>query len=784
MKSKNYILLIFLMVSYFIQIGFSQDNNNRKGPTSSADRMKAWDQHVKLKNESIFKDLKWRAVGPKQQGGRIEAVAAPPGNHGTIYVGPGSGNIWKTENNGLTWKPVFENESTFTIGDIAISSSDPDITWVGTGETQPRHSGYSYAGTGAFKSTNAGKTWQNMGLHDTHHIGKVVIDPRNPDVVYVAAIGHFWSLNEERGVFKTEDGGKSWEKVLYISDKTGAVDLVMDPSDNRILYAAAWQLKKGPESGIYKTEDAGQTWEKLGSGLPTGILGRIGLDVSATNPSVVYAFVDNWAPGSQQRELVGGEVYRSNDKGNTWIKANADDLYSVFSIYGWKFCDIRISPDNEDEIYILGNRGFHSVDGGKTYQQIGEKIIRYHPTRGEGLHLDHHELWIDPLNPDRLILGNDGGLFISYDRGQTWLHINNLPIGEFYFVAVDMDDPYNIYGGTQDNASLYGPGNIVLQDATDDPWSHVYLDQWTGGDAFVTLRDLTNKNIIYYEHQHGDIRRMDMSGDSILSGGRFSQSIRPRAPRGQERWNFGWYTYFMISHYDPHTIYAGGNKLLKSLNRGDDWFAVSPDLADPGGDQWDAVPLGTITMISESPLKQGLLYVGTEGGRIYLTQDDGKNWSKIDKNLPDKWTSRVIASQHEIGTVYVSFTGFREDDFEKYLFMSTDFGQNWRFITGNLPSESINVVREDHRDKNILYVGTDLGVYTSLDRGNTWHSLCNNLPTTPVHDMVIHPRENELIIGTHGRSVFVLSIESIKNKLDQIPQNPFFVGVNLYKSHK
>ncbi len=680
--------------------------------------MKSWDHHLKLKNESPFKDLNWRPVGPKQQGGRIEAVAVPPGNHGTIYVGPGSGNIWKTTNNGLTWQPIFENESTFTIGDIAISQSNPDILWVGTGETQPRHSGYSYAGTGVFKSTNAGETWQNMGLHDTHHIGKVVINPQNPDIVYVAAIGHFWSLNQERGVFKTTDGGNTWEKVLYISDKTGAVDIVMDPSDSQILYAAAWQLKHGPESGIYKTDNAGSTWTKLATGLPTGPQGRIGLDVSPTNPNVVYAFIDNWEPSTQQRNITGGQVYRSDNKGQSWYLANREDLYSVFTEYGWKFCDIRISPDNENEIYIMSNRGFHSTDGGKTYQRIGEKIIRYHPTRGKVLHLDHHEFWIDPQNPDRIILGNDGGLFMSYDRAQTWLHINNLPIGEFYYVAADTDDPYNIYGGTQDNASLYGPATTI-QDATDDPWSHVYLDRWTGGDGFTTLRDPTNKNIIYYEHQHGDMRRMDISGDSILSGGPFSQSIRARAPRGQERWNFGWYNYFIISHYDPHTLYAGANKLLKSTNRGDDWIAVSPNLADQGWGQWDPVPFGTITMISESPLKQGMLYVGTEGGSIHLTRDDGQNWTKIDQNLPSKWTSRVIASQHEIGTVYASFTGFRQDDFEKYLYMSTDFGANWKSISANLPSESINVIREDPRDQNILYVGTDLGVYTSLDRGRT-----------------------------------------------------------------
>lgn len=761
-KDSNYSTFYLVFILCFTSVVFLNHNAiSQTVPTSPEVRLKSWEHHVKLENESIFKDLKWRAVGPQQQGGRIEAIAVHPGDHKTIYVGPGSGNIWKTENNGLTWTPIFENESTFTIGDIAVSVSNPDIIWVGTGETQPRHSGYSYAGTGVFKSTDAGDTWQNMGLHDTHHIGKVIIHPTDPKIVYVAAIGHFWSNNEERGVFKTTDGGNTWKKVLYISDQTGVVELIMDPSDSRILCAAAWQLISGDESGIYKTIDAGETWKKLLNGLPGGKLGRIGLDVSTKDPDIVYAFIDNHAPGIDNREITGGEVYRSDNKGENWKRANKEDLYSVFSVYGWKFCDIRISPDNENEIYILGNRGFHSTDGGKTYDRIGERIIRMYDTEGIIMHLDHHELWIDPDDPERIILGNDGGLFMSYDRAQSWLHINNLPIGEFYAVSVDVDSPYTIYGGTQDNASLYGPSTHNMKDAVTDPWENVYLDRWTGGDGFTTLKDPTEENIVYYEHQHGSMYRMDITG-SVLSGGPSSTSIRPRAKRGEPRWRFGWYTHFIISQHNPLTLYTGGNMLLKSLNRGDDWFAVSPDLADPGTGERGVIPFGTITMISESSFKPGLIYVGTEGGSIYLTQNDGADWEKVNAGLLEKWVSRVIASQHDIGTVYASFTGFREDDFEKYLYMSTDYGTTWKSISGNLPSESINVIKEDPKNSAILYVGTDLGVYVTLDKGKNWISLCNNLPTTPVHDLVVHPRENDLIIGTHGRSVFVMGIERIK----------------------
>jgi photosystem II stability/assembly factor-like uncharacterized protein len=746
-------------------------------PTSAAERMASWRRHVEMRDASVFRNLEWRAVGPQQAGARVEAIAVPPGNHGTIYVGVGSGNLWKTTNNGITWAPIFDKESTFSIGDVAVAEADPSIVWVGTGETQPRHSGYSYAGTGVFKSVDAGATWRNMGLHDTHHIGKVLIDPRDPDTVYVAALGHFWTRNEERGVFKTTDGGTTWEKVLYIDDGTGVVDLVMDPSDSSVLIAAAWQAVSGeatvsgPESGLYKSTNGGATWRKLTGGLPPGPLGRAGLDFAPSSPSVVYAYVDNWAPytgeqeeGRRPREIIGGEVYRSDDKGDTWRKVNEDDLYPVFGIYGWKFCDVRVSPENEDEIFILGNRAFHSTDGGRTYERIGETIMRLHDTRGEIMHLDHHEIWIDPLNPDRVLLGNDGGLFISYDRGRTWLHVNNIPAAEVYAVTTDMAEPYNIFIGTQDNAALYGPSDVAIGDMPTDPWENVYLDMWTGGDSFVTLRDPTHDNIVYYTHQHGDMLRMDLDGESVYSGRESTERIAPEAPEGESEWRRSWYMPFLISHHNPLTLYAGANVVLKSLNRGDDWFAISPDLADEGGGERAVVPFGTITMIAESPLKPGLLYAGTEGGSIYLTRNDGAEWTRVNAGLPAKWVSRVIASQHELGTVYAAFTGFREDDFEAYLYASPDFGSTWTSIRGNLPSESINVIREDPTDAEILYVGTDLGVYVSLDAGESWQSLCTNLPTTPVHDLVVHPRDSELVIGTHGRSVWVLDVGPIRSQ--------------------
>lgn len=754
--------------------------------TDWSSRSGSWQQHVRMEQESPFRDLQWRAIGPQQAGARVEAIAVPPGNHGTIYVGVGSGNLWKTTNNGVTWTPIFEHESTFTIGDVAVSASDPNIVWVGTGETQPRHSGYSFAGTGVFKSLDAGQTWEHMGLPETHHIGKILIDPNDPDVVHVAAIGHFWSPNGERGIFRTTDGGETWEHTLFVSEHTGAVEMAMDPGNSDIFYAATWQAvagtadEGGPESRIYKSTDRGESWSMLENGLPGGSLGRIGLDVSPSNPSVVYAFVDNRNPYERppaaarggggggrggrgnNREIIGGEIYRSDDKGESWFKANVDDTYPFFGIYGWKFTDIRVSPENEDEIFALGNRAYHSVDGGKTFQQIGETIIRMHDTRGLVMHLDHHEIWIDPLNPDRVLLGNDGGLYESHDRGLTWLHINNIPAAEFYSVSVDLDVPYNVIGGTQDNAALYGPSDADATDHTDDPWENVYLDRWTGGDSFDTLRDPTDPDVVYYEHQHGAMLRMNITGSDVQSGGDSAESIRARAPEGEPEWRFSWYTPIIISHHDPRTLLIGANYVLRSRNRGDDWETMSPDLSDEGGGMRAVVPFGTITMLSESRLLPGVLYAGTEGGKIWLTTDDGENWQRVSDNLPQKWVSRVVASEHDLQRVYAAFTGYREDDFSAYLFVSDDFGASWASISDGLPAESINVVAEDPTHEDILYVGTDLGVYVSLDRGRTWSSLSATLPTTPVHDIEVHPRDPEIIIGTHGRSVWVLNVDEVR----------------------
>ncbi len=743
--------------------------------TDPGTRMQAWARHQQMERESPSVDLEWRAVGPRMQGGRIESIDVAAGRPATIYVGVGSGNLWKTSNNGTTWTPIFEKESTFTIGDVAVAPSNPDIVWVGTGEVLMARS--SYAGTGVFKSTDAGKTWTNMGLQDSHHIAQVVIHPQDPDTVWVAAIGHLYTENEERGVFRTTNGGDSWERVLYVDDRTGAIELVMDPSDPDTLYAAMWERSReawghttnGPGSGVYKSTDGGRNWQQLGDGLANGAglpvgerIGRIGLAVARSNPNVVYALVDNYAPapappadtgrgGRGRPRRIGGEVYRSDDKGNSWRKMNEEPVAS-----GYDFCLIQVSPNDENTIYLPNNRFLASEDGGRTYRQIEGTLVHLLPHGSRVLHLDQHELWINPDDGDHMLLGNDGGIHLSYDRGASWLHLNNLPIGEFYAVAVDMDEPYNIYGGTQDDAALFGASDQVMEDDLGDRWTHVYLDRWGGGDSYFTYRDPLDPDLIYYEHQMGDLRRKRMStGENV--------TIQPQAAEGEEPLRNNWMTPFFISHHNPLTLYYGANVLFKSLDRGDTWTPISADLTSRPGQQGN-VPWGTLTSVAESPLLPGLLYAGADDGHIHVTHNDGDTWTRVDEGLPARWVTRLAASQHDVATVYVSLTGYRYDDFEKYLYVSTDSGANWEPLSSDLPAEPINVIAEDPENPDILYVGTDTGVYASLDRGASWHALCANLPTTPVYDLLVHPRDGELVIGTHGRSIFVADVTAIRQR--------------------
>ncbi|MGI9467053.1 MAG: WD40/YVTN/BNR-like repeat-containing protein [Rubripirellula sp.] len=715
--------------------------------TDPATRMKAWDQHVKLRQESIFKDVPWMPVGPRIQGGKIESIWSVKQRKSTLYAGAGSGNLWKSVNNGTTWKPVFENESTFSVSVVTVSDKDPNLVWVGTGE--PHMARSSYAGTGVFKSIDGAKTWTHMGLTDTHHIGRVLIDPKDSNVVYVAALGHQYSYNQQRGVFKTIDGGETWKNVLFISEMVGVVDVAIDPSDNQTLYAVAWERDRkawnnvvaGPGSGIYKSTDAGETWKLMTKGLPTGEkVGRMGIAVAPSNPNVLYIICDHRG--------VGGEVYRSDDKGESWRKTHEGNVKTGI---GYDFCLIRVLPDNADEIFICGFNLLYSSDAGKTHAIISERTVPMlsYKARRATPHCDNHDMFIDPDDPDRVMLGTDGGLYLSHDRAKTWLHINTLPIAEFYDISVDASEPYRIWGGTQDNGVLGGEAKPMTLGLEHWQWDH-------GGDNYVTLIDPNNLDTMYLEGMFGSMARKDLKTGK-------SRGIRPGPAPDGAKLRFNWMTPFILSHYDSKTLYAGANLLFKSHDRGDNWKCISPDLSsNPGPERQGNVPFGTITDISESPLKKGLLYAGTDDGQLHVTQNDGGTWANINQGLPNRWVSRVVASKYDEATVFVSLTGYRKDDFESYLFMSTDFGKTWNSIVSNLPAESINVIREDPTDKDILYVGTELGAYCSIDKGNTWHSLCSTLPTCAVHDLEVHAGTGDLVAGTHGRSVFVLPAKEIQ----------------------
>lgn len=751
-------------------------------------RLKWYAEHVAMKERSLFKDLKWRWIGPEIMSGRITDVAVPKGIKYTIYAASASGGVWKTVNEGTTWEPIFEHAASTSIGDIAVAPSNPDIVWVGTGEANIFRS--SMAGTGVYKSIDAGKTWQHMGLAGTHTISRIVIHPEDPNIVYVAASGHEWTDNKERGVYKTINGGKTWNKILYINEKIGAADLVRDPSDSNILYASMWNRirrrwsdpRPGPGDGIFKTTDGGKTWKHLTNGLPPlEFTGRIGLDVARTNPNVVYAFVDNHEIARKPKEgeldgygrplvrtVKGAEVYRSDDKGVTWSKVSPSnkEMREFYSTYGWVFGQIRVDPNDENTIYIMGLRIGKSTDGGKTYQ-----IIRY-----RGLHGDHHAMWIDPEDSSHIINGNDGGVNISYDGGKTWINYENMGVVQFYNVTVDMAKPFNVYGSIQDNNSWKGPvTHRPMKDlVTRRPRRSQDIDrfkkdprcEWTripGGEASYLVLDPTNPNILYSQSFYGRIERSEFK-----DGKWETVKIAPKAGKGQPTLRGQWLAPFIISPHNPFILYHGMQHLFRSLDRGDTWERISPDLTynnpQEQGELPYAISFQTITSISESPLKFGLVYVGTDDGKIHVTQDGGKNWIEIMKGLPSKkHVSRVVASAYDEGTVYLSLNGKRDDDFADYLYKSTDYGRNWVDISGNIPSGPINVVKEDPKNPKVLYVGTDLGVYVTVDGGKSWHVLANNIPATFVHDLVVHPRDNVLVAATHGRGMYVIDdISSIQ----------------------
>jgi photosystem II stability/assembly factor-like uncharacterized protein len=753
--------------------GFYGDIHAKKRikSTDAKQRLKWYEQHLAMKDQSLFSILEWRFVGPEIMSGRITDVAIPPGRKYTIYAATASGGVWKTENQGTTWEPIFEHAPSTSIGDIAIDPDNPAILWVGTGEANIFRS--SMSGTGIYKSTDTGKTWQHMGLSDSHHIARIVIHPEDPDIVYLAASGHEYTYNEERGVFKTSDGGKTWQKVLYINEKTGIIDLVMDPSDSNTLYASAWDRirrawndpKPGENDAVYKTTNGGRTWQKITIGFPDlNFVGRIGLDVARSNPDVIYALIDNHEParaadeeetdayGRQRGEVKkGAEVYRSDDRGESWTKVSEPNrnIERLFSTYGWVFGQIRVDPNDENTVYIMGIPLLKSTDGGKTFESLTYT----------GLHVDHHALWIDPDDSNYLVNGNDGGVNISYDGGKTWVNYQNLGAVQFYNVAVDMADPFNVYGSIQDNGCYRGP--VTHRPGRSPIWE---WESIPGGEASYLAIDPSNPDILYNEGFYGRIRRSE-----LIHGKWETTAIVPEAGEGEPKLRGQWLAPFLLSPHNPEIIYHGMQYLFRSMDRGDSWERISHDLTYNNPKEQGDISFATITTISESPFKFGLIYVGTDDGKVHVTRNSGHEWTEIMKGLPyKKWVSRIVASAYDEATVYLSMNGKRDNDFADYLYKSIDFGKTWVDISANIPGGPINVIKEDVKNKNILYVGTDLGVYITLNRGKSWQVLANNLPTTFVHDLVIHPRDDILVAATHGRGMWVLDAEYIQKCFPEI----------------
>lgn len=715
----------------------------------------SWTQYLQHKASSEF-GLQWIHLGPVMNSARVEAVQCDPHHPGTWYAAFGSGNLWKTINHGLTWKPIFENQSALGIGDIALAPSNPEIIWLGSGESLKKARNFTMPGTGVFRSDDGGKTWRNMGLHDSWHIGEIAVHPQNPNLAVVAVMGHFWSTNPNRGLYRTEDGGKTWEHVLYVNNKVGANDVVISPSHPEIMYASLWENNPtiyGPESGIYKSSDSGRTWIRLHGGLPDGHrTGRIGLAVSWSDPDKAYALIDNLNKDSRK----AAEVYRTDDGGSSWKRTHEEDLL-IFPGIGWYFTDCYVNPQDDEEIFALGVRMAVSRNGGKNFQLVGGNVFHLFPNDSQTLHLDHCELWINPLNPDFLALGNDGGFYASYDKGESWMHYNNIPAGEFYDISLDNQEPYHIYGGTQDDSSVYGP-SIEWNPLFADLWKYVWLDSWSGGDGCYNLADPEDPNIVYFSSQNGAIRRKFMDKDRSLH-------IRPRLPKehpGQLKYNF--VAPYIISPHNAQTLYHAGNFLFKSIDRGNHWDLISPDLAKPSDPEKQSTAAGAV---AESPLVPGLLYIGTDKGAFWVTQNDGQAWKEHSGSLPPAYIRSISPSRFNQSRVYITLTGINTDDLSNHLYVSENYGQNWKSISSNLPDEIANCIIEDPVHENILYAGLYRGVYISTDRGGSWSLLGPDMAATCISDLVIQEREMDLVAGTHGRGIYKINLRPIQQAFSE-----------------
>ncbi len=778
--------------------------------------------NILFAQQSPVQNVVFTSIGPSVMSGRVVDLDVNPSNPTEFYVAYASGGLWHTNNNGTTFTPIMDNSPTQNIGDIAIDWKNGTI-WVGTGENNSSRS--SYSGIGVLKSTDNGKTWQDMGLNDSHHIGRILINPNDSEEVIIGVIGHLYTPNTERGIFRTTDGGKTWNKTLFIDKNTGIIDVQFTPNNFNIQYAAAWERERkawnfkgnGANSTIYKSTDAGKNWVKITnekSGFPTGEgIGRIGLTIFDKN--TIYALLDNQNRREKEDDkkedndklikddfkemdkdsflqlnnkrlnkflksngfpkkysaetvkkmvnegkinpsdlanyledananlfdtpVIGAEVYRSDDAGKTWKKTHKNSIDDLYFSYGYYFGEIRVHPKNREQIYLLGVPLITSNDGGKSFKSINK----------ENVHADHHALWINPKLNGHLISGNDGGVNITYDNGESWIKNNQPEVGQFYTINVDNQKPYHVYGGLQDNGVWRGPGNNEetksWHQSGDYPFKGIM-----GGDGMQIQIDNRNDSIIYTGYQFGNYYRINIKTDK-------SKKVQPKHDVGEDPLRFNWQTPILLSSHNQDILYLGSNKLHRSMKRGDDFKSISGDLTK--GAKKGNVPFGTLTSISESPFQFGLLYVGSDDGLIHITKNGGGNWEELSTKIPQNlWVSRIIASQHKKERVYVTLNGYRNDNFKPYVFVSGDYGKNWKSISSNLPNFPVNVIKEDPADENILYLGNDHGVYITFNKGTTWFSIENSLPKVAVHDLVIQENTKELLIGTHGRSIYKTDI--------------------------
>jgi photosystem II stability/assembly factor-like uncharacterized protein len=712
-------------------------------------------------HETALKNLKFRNIGPAVMGGRMDDFAVVESDPRIIYVGSAAGGIFKTVNGGTTWTPIFDDQSNPSIGDMALAPSNPSILYVGTGEPNNRQS--SSWGDGMFKSMDSGRTWTHIGLRETHHIGRIVVHPHDPEIVYVAALGDLWGPNKERGVYKSTDGGANWTQALFINEDTGVSDIAIDPQSPNILYAAAYERRRtvfgydggGPDGGIYRSLDSGAHWAKLAGGLPAqGDYGRCALDVSRSNHNVVYALIEHRTRGG---------VYKSENQGATWTRtSDTNDRPSYYS-------QIRVDPNNENKVWLGGVPLYMSEDGGKTFVT----------NRAGRIHTDFHAIWIDPNNSDHLLAGCDGGVHVTWDSGRTWEHIDNIAMGQFYEIAFDYQKPYHVCGGLQDNYSWCGPSQTVQQEGIGNgDWISV-----SGGDGFYARIDPKDADIIYSESQDGNVQRRNLKTGE-------SRSIRPEEDNDKApRYRFQWNSPLMISAYNNKTIYYGGNYLFKSTDQGDNWERLGPDLTNNVdrntlqilGRGIDADTLSRhdgvqawpcITAIAESPVKAGVLWVGTDDGNVQMSRDDGKTWSNVVSHVPGvkkgAYVSRIEPSRKDAGTAYLTFDNHRAADYTVYIYKTINYGDSWMKLTNGIPQDAgtVHVIREDPANPNLVFAGMEFGLYISFNGGANWEKLRNGLPTVPVFDLQIHPRDHDLILATHGRSIWIMDNISALEDLD------------------